>query len=132
MPVGQINYARSQAVADRMIRKGGMQAVLRRPGMADRPCSVLQMEFSPMERMGKPILAIQLVNPTDRKFIVSTIVPGAGGTLIAPDAEQDALVTFVQPPGSPPVQHEVLRIVAPVGKSALADVVVFWRLTVRR
>jgi len=126
MPVGQINYARSQAVADRMIRKGGMQAVLRRPGMADRPCSVLQMEFSPMERMGK------LVNPTDRKFIVSTIVPGAGGTLIAPDAEQDALVTFVQPPGSPPVQHEVLRIVAPVGKSALADVVVFWRLTVRR
>ena len=104
------NYARSQSVADRMIRKYGAVAALRRANV-DRMCYAVESDFTPAERAGK------LINPVDRLFLVSSM-----GLLIPPNNEVDTLI----------FKGEVLRIKAPPGRLAPAGIVVYWELQVSR
>lgn len=117
------DFIRSRAKADQMIQKWGVPGVLRRAS-GDRPCWVLIQDYSPIERMGK------MIDPIDRLALVSAIERGTGNVLLAPDREQDRIVTFV--PGSDPlVEDETLRMSAPPGKLAPGNVVVYWELRVR-
>jgi len=121
----QVDYTISRRKADRMIRDHGMTAVLRRNGAPDRQVSACFIAFSPMENL-------KITDPTDRKVLVSALDPNDDTAVIdPPDFVKDRLVTFAQPPGDPPVEAENLRIVAPPGRVAPGDTVVFWRLVVR-
>lgn len=115
------NWDHFKDTASRMILRWGMPAVLRRRGMADRPCTVAVLNFTPFERAG------QLLDPVDRKCLIA-----AEGLTIPPDRELDVVVTFVQPMTVPPVESELLTITAPVGRVEMAGKTVMWRLTVRR
>lgn len=123
------NYPGMQGVADDLIKYFGMGAVLRRPGATptDRPCTIAIIEFDPREK------ANELANPTDRKVVMSPLDPTTGLLLaISPDDEQDALVTFVQPPTDPPVENEVLPMTCKPKMTAPAGVNCLWEFTVRR
>jgi hypothetical protein len=119
----KFDYQAAIVDADNLIRYFGMDAVLRRAGSSpeDRPCRVAIIEYDPRE---KPA---DLANPTDRKVIMSAANLG-----VPPDNELDQLVTFVQPPASPPVVHEVLPLTCKPRPTAPAGVVVIWEFTVRR
>jgi hypothetical protein len=122
------NYPHSQSEADALISFFGMAAMLRRVGSSpeDRPCTVVVNEYDPHE-------VTALANPTDRKVLLSPIDPSTGDPLeIAPDNEQDQLVTFVQPPASPPVIHEILPMTCKPKPTAPGGVTVLWEFTVRR
>lgn len=112
-----------------MIRRytgGGGNALLRRVGAPDRPCSALVVAFTPMERLGK------LINPVDQKATVSALAPD--GTLLdpPPDVEVDRLVLLQVPVTAPPVEIETLRIVEPPGKLCPdGSNVILWTLAVR-
>lgn len=114
-----VDYQRFKDTASDMISRWGMTAVLRRVGMADRTCTVVITNFSPMERTGN------LRNPLDRKALVS-----ADGLTVPPDPDKDRLVTFVQPDGT--VEDETLKIVEPPGRVDMAGKVVYYKLAVRR
>ena len=116
--VNKISYFRFIHTAEDMLAKWGMRAVLRRNGMADRDCTIVITNFSPMERQGS------LRNPVDRKVLMSVM-----GLTIPPDQEHDRLVTFVN--GTATV-NEVLKIIEPPGKIEMAGEVVMYRLAVRR
>jgi hypothetical protein len=122
--VASFDYGRSRATADRLIRKFGMQGVLRRATTSptDRPVWVLIVDELPRDQ------ASQLANPTDRNVIMSAV----GLDDMQPDNEQDQLVTFVQPPTNPPVEKEVLPFTCPVKKIAPAGITVLYEFTVRR
>lgn len=109
--------ARQQGIADRMIRKYGAQAILRRDS-GDRSCWAFISDYSPQERLGK------LINQTDRKAMLSPI-----GLTADPDSEQDKLVMLDPITGA---ELETLRIISPVGKLAPAEIVIYWELQVRR
>lgn len=114
-----MNYARLQKVADRLINKYGMKAVLRRTGMADRVCTVVDIDYIPREHMGK------MQSPIDRTFLVSAV-----GLLLGPEMAKDMLVTFQQGvPGLPEDEH--LKIIEPPGRLAPGGIVVYWELHVR-
>ena len=113
------NYAQAQADADTLIQEFGMEAALRRANV-DRPCLVVVVEYDPHE---KPA---DLTTPTDRRVIMSALDE------IAPDNEQDQLVTFVQPMTSPPVINEILPMTCKPKPTAPGGVVVLWEFTVRR
>src|SRR6185437_15813110 len=83
------DYPAMQATADELIAYFGMGAVLRRitASPTDRPCTVAIVEYDPREQPN------ELTNPTDRRVVMS-----AANLSEPPDDEQDALVTFVQPP----------------------------------
>lgn len=107
-----------------MIRKFGARCVLRRvatdpiaPG--DRNCIAAEVEFDSREKQG------QLVNPTDRLFLVSAL-----NLSVPPDQFKDTLVTFV-PKSNPPVEFEHLKITRTPGRLAPAQVVVYWELQAR-
>ena len=114
-----MDYGQFKNTASDMIEKWGMRAVLRRVGMADRSCTVVITNFTPMERTG------QMRNPLDRKVLLS-----ARDLDVPPDQEKDRLVTFVQPEGT--VEDETLKIVEPPGRIDMAGKVVYYRLAVRR
>ena len=111
-----MDYVRELGLADGMIRKYGSPAILRRQS-GDRPCWAFIISYTPIERMGK------LINQTDRKALVSPV-----GLAIDPDSEQDNLVTLDTVSGA---ELQTLRIIAPVGKFAPADTVIYWELQVR-
>jgi hypothetical protein len=113
-----MGYERQRALADAMIRKYGTPAILRRDNGGDRSCVVFISEYSPHERVGK------LINQTDRKALVSPI-----DLAIAPDSEQDKLVTIDPATGA---ELETLRIISPVGKLAPAGTVIYYELQTRR
>jgi hypothetical protein len=120
------NYIRSRTVADKLIQKFGMAAVLRPVGAVDasqdRSCWVVITDYNPRDQETK------LANPTDRKVIMSA---GLGAVPNAPpNNETDLLVTFVQPGGT--VQNEVLPFTSPVKPFSPAGVVVVYEFTVRR
>ena len=123
------NYASMRKKADGMIRKyssGGGNAVLRRVGSPDRLCSCLVVQFGPMERVGK------LINPVDRKAIVSALAPDGTELVPGPDHKVDRLVILKTPVASPPVEFETLKIVEPAGELAPdGSTVVYWSLSVR-
>ena len=112
-----MDYSRQRSVADGMIRKYGVPAVLRRAS-GDRSCVVFISDYTPQERVGK------LINQTDRKALVTPV-----GLDVDPDSEQDRLVTLDPLTGA---EKETLRIIAPVGKLAPAEIVIYWELQVRR
>jgi len=111
------NYTRSQAVADKMITKYGMKAVLRRESMDDRPCIVVETDFTPMERQGK------LINPTDRIFLIS-----AKELLLPPLFQVDTLVTL-KPPDFVD-DNEILKLSRKPGRLAPAGTVIYWEVFV--
>ncbi len=115
----KFGYLGTRETADRLIKKFGMRAVLRR-GATDRECFVVLVEYEPSDK------ATQLANPTDRKVIMSAV--GLDGE--PPDNEQDKLVTFVQPAGV--IELEELPFTCPVKPTAPAGVVVVYEFTVRR
>src|SRR5271169_6569708 len=99
MPRLERNYTRTRERVDRTIRNTGMQAVLRRAGIPDRPVSITIQEYDARERMGK------LIDPIDRLCIMSALDPITGDPMaILPDREQDRLITFVQPVSIPPIE----------------------------
>lgn len=120
----KFDYAQAQQDADALIQYFGMDAVLRRAGSTDRPCRVAIIEYNPHE---KPA---DLANPTDRKVIMSAANPEV--QLVPPDSELDQLVTFVQPPATPPVVKEILPLTCKPKPTAPTGVVVLWEFTVRR
>lgn len=114
-----VDYNRFKDTASDMIEKWGMTAVLRRVGMADRTCTVVITNFSPMERAGN------MRNPLDRKALVS-----ARGLTVPPDPDRDRLITFVQPDGT--VEDEALKIVETPYRVDMAGKVVYYKLAVRK
>lgn len=115
----KFDYLGTRKTADKLIKKFGMRAVLRR-GTSDRECYVVIVDYMAQDK------ATQLANPTDRKVIMSAV----GLDDVPPDNEQDALVTFVQPAGT--VENEVLPFTCPVNPVAPAGEVVVYEFTVRR
>jgi len=118
------NYLGTRATADKLIKRFGMKAALRRAGdtPTDRECWVCIYDYMPSDK------ATALANPTDRKVIMSV---GLGAVLNEPpDNEKDQLVTFIQPAGT--VQNEVLPFTCPPKPFAPAGVNVLWEFTVRR
>jgi hypothetical protein len=116
----KFDYVGTVQDVDAIIAFFGMDAVLRREGIPDRPCKVA-IFYNPRDK------ATELTNPTDRQVYMSP-----SGLDIPPDNEQDQLVTFVQPPTNPPVVHEILPFTCPVKPTAPAGVTVLYEFTVRR
>lgn len=117
------DYLDSRATADELIAEFGMKASLRR-GATDRVCWIAITDWMPREE------ATQLVNPTDRKIIISAGLGDVPG--MPPDNEQDKLVTYVQPMANPPVVREVLAFICPVTPISPAGIDVAYLATVRR
>jgi hypothetical protein len=115
------DYQAAITDADNLIKYFGMAAVLRRAGIADRPCTVVIVEYDPMDRPA------DLVNLTDRKVIMSAANVEIQTT--PPDNEKDELVTFVQPVGT--VEDEVLPLTCKPKPTAPAGVIVLWEFSVR-
>lgn len=119
----QFNYVRSRAMGDRLIKKFGMSAALRRDGV-DRQCVVVMPEYMSRENPS------QMTNPTDRQVFIAAGLGDVPTT--PPDNEIDQLVTYVQPLGTPPVVDEVLPFTAASVKPIRpAGIVVLWQATVR-
>lgn len=110
------NYTRARKVADRLIRKYGQTAGLKR-GSTTYPCIVVETDFTPEERR-------TLTNVTARLFLVSTV-----GLTIEPTNETDKLVLY-KPGISPATVKETLKITRPPGRLAPAGIVVYWELHV--
>lgn len=120
----KFDYASALQDADALIAFFGMDAVLRREGIADRPCKVAVISINPRDK------AAELANPVDRQVLMSAANPEIQA--LPPNNELDQLVTFVQPPADPPVEHEVLPFTCPVKPTAPAGVTVLYEFTVRR
>jgi hypothetical protein len=116
------DYLGSRATADKLIKKFGMKAVLRRTTdtPSDRPCWVVIIDELPRDA------ATELTNPTDRRVIMAA----DGLDSEPPSNEHDQLVTFIQPGGT--IQNEVLPFTCPVKKYAPAGITVAYEFTVRR
>lgn len=106
---------------DDQIKRFGNLAVLRQPGMADRPVSVDIGNYSAIERLGG------VSNPVDRKAVMSALDPGTGQPLDPNPSEKDILVTFKADNSI----DEMLKIVAPPTRIGPTRIVLYWRLQVR-
>jgi hypothetical protein len=82
----QFNYVRTRATGDRLVRKFGMKASLRRDGV-DRDCYVVIPEYLSRENPS------QATNPTDRQVYIAAGVGAVSGDN-EPDNERDQLVTY--------------------------------------
>lgn len=122
----QFDYVGMRATADLLLQEFGMAAVLRREGSSpeDRPCIVAIIDYLPRDR------ASELANPTDRRVLISADTPEVQA--MPPSNELDQLVTFVQPPTSPPVVNEVLPFLEPVKLYSPAGIPVLYEGRVRR
>lgn len=120
---GHVDYYRDRRDAHNAIKETGMIAVLRR-STGDRQCWIVIQDYSPQERDGS------MTDPIDRMVLVSALAPD-GTVLVAPDREQDRLITYV-PETDQTVEDEHLRIAEPPGKLAPGGIVVYWELKVRR
>ena len=114
-----INYLGIRNRADRMIKRYGQVAILRRDA-GDRDCIFLEMAYTPSEKH-------KLQNLTDRKGLVS-----ARDLTIPPDKELDTLVLLDQDTlATTRTEIETLKIIAPPGKLSPGGTVVYWELQVR-
>ncbi len=119
-----INYIGIRNRADRMIRRYGQTALLRRGETGyeiDRECTALEVQYNASEKR-------RLQNLTDRKMLIS-----ARDLTVAPDKELDRLVILDQSTlnNVPPTELEVLKIFAPPGKLSPGGIVVYWEVQVR-
>ncbi len=115
------DYIKTRASADKLIKKYGMKAKLRRGGV-DRDCVVVIPEYLSREK------ASEFANPTDRQVYISAGLGDVPTT--PPNNELDQLVTFVQPAGT--VVDEILPFTAPVKPISPAGIVCVYSGTVRR
>lgn len=122
--MAMFDYIRSRATGDKLVKKFGMTAALRRGGI-DRECVVCIPAYLSRENPSA------LANPTDRQVYIAA---GLGDVLSTPpDNEADQLVTYVQPLGTPPVVDEILSFTAASVKPIRpAGIVVVWEAMVRR
>lgn len=116
------DYIRTRAIGDRLIRKFGMKASLRRDGV-DRDCWVVFPEYLAREKPS------EMANPTDRQVYIAA---GLGDVMTTPpDNETDQLVTYVQPLGTQ--VDEILPFTGgPVKPVRPAGVTVVYEARVRR
>jgi hypothetical protein len=124
MTIVPFDYAGMAQIADELIQEFGMKATLRRNGTQDRDCYVAIIEYQPKDA------ATQLANPTDRVVLIDPLFGGVPA--MPPDWERDQLVTYVQPPGTPPVGNEILSFTMPVKPISPAGIVVVYQTSVRR
>lgn len=121
----QFNYVKTRATGDRLVKKFGMKASLRRDGV-DRDCYVVIPEYLSRENPSA------MTNPTERQVYIAAGVGAVSGDN-EPDNENDQLVTYVQPPRTPPVVEEVLPFTAASVKPIRpAGITVLWQAMVRR
>lgn len=122
--MGLFDYIKARNTGDRLVKKFGMLASLRREGV-DRDCYVVVADYLSREN------AAQATNPTDRQVIMAA---GLGAVIAQPpDNELDQLVTYVQPPTVPPVVDEILPFTAASVKPIRpAGITVLWQAMVRR
>jgi hypothetical protein len=122
--VGQLFYAQMLAVADQLITDYGMAASLRNNETgALRACIVAITDYMPRDA------ATQLANPTERTVLFAAglgDIPNA-----APDWENEQLVTYVQPPGNPPVINETLSFTMPLKLYSPGGIVVLYQTNVK-
>jgi hypothetical protein len=124
---------RSRATWDGIIRRYGDIAILRRQGLSDRWCSIMQATISLAERLGKP------ANPMDRRMLISALAPDTGLLLDPEPSEKDVLITLVtDDDGGPisdqngnPQEDERLRLFSPPGHAGPSRNELFWRFDVR-
>ncbi len=121
--VEPFDYAAMATIADQLLQEFGMKASLVRGGVF-RDCYICMTEFMPKDA------AAQLANPTDRQVFISATYGGVPAE--PPDWQQDQLVTYVQPPASPPVTHEVLPFTMPIKPISPAGIPVVYQTTVKR
>lgn len=123
--MSKFDYIRSRATGDRLVTKFGMAAKLRRDGVTDRDCTVCFPEYLSREARA------EMSNPTDRQVYIAAGLGAVPG--LPPDNERDQLVTFVQPPTTPPVIDEILPFTgASVKPIKPAGIVVVWSAMVRQ
>lgn len=122
--MAQFDYVKTRALGDRLVRKFGMLASLRRNGI-DRDCWVVMPDFLSREARA------EMSNPTDRQIYIAAGLGAVPTT--PPDNELDQLVTYLQPRGTPPVVDEILPFTgASVKPIKPAGIVVLWQAMVRR
>lgn len=108
------NYLRIASKVERIIRRFGMRALLRRSS-GDRECFLIRIDYTPNERS-------DLILSTDWLAMVST-----EGLTVAPDNEQDKLVLL----NATGAEIEVLKIVTEPGRLQPAHDILYWELQVR-
>ena len=122
-PSNQFDYTAMAEVATQLLQQFGMVASLVRGGVY-RSCYVCMTEWMPKDA------STQLANPTDRQVFISATYGGVPA--MPPDWEQDQLVTYKQPPSTPPVQDEVLPFTMPIKPIQPAGIPVVYQTTVKR
>ena len=122
-PSNQFDYTAMAEVATQLLQQFGMVASLVRGGVY-RSCYVCMTEWMPKDA------STQLANPTDRQVFISATYGGVPA--MPPDWEQDQLVTYKQPPSTPPVQDEVLPFTMPLKPIQPAGIPVVYQTTVKR
>ena len=133
MSLPHFDVERSRSVWDNMLKRYGDPALLRQPGLPDRPVSYLPSNFNAMERMG------QASNPADRKAVISALDPSSGLPLSPEPSERDVLVTLrLDQNGLPTMDakgnmetDELLKITAPPARVGPSRNVLYWKLSVR-
>lgn len=121
----KFDYVKTRAIGDKLVKKFGMLATLRREGGGDRDCYCVMPDYLSRENPSS------MTNPTDRTVYIAA---GLGGVPnMPPDNEADRLVTYVQPPSTPPVVDEILPFTpASVKPIRPAGITVLYQATVRR
>lgn len=118
-------HERIRKRAHKLIKRWGhdtVLAILRREGLADRTCTVLEDAFTPTE------IARGVALQGDRRFLVSAL--GADGAALSPppDEQQDELIV------PDPVEDSfstAYRIVEPPGRLAPGPTVIYYELHCR-
>ncbi len=117
-------YAEILGIADQLIDEYGMGANLRSNANGSlRPCVVVIPDYMP--RDAQTLLA----NPTERTVLFAAglgDIPNA-----APDWEGEQLLTYIQPPGNPPVINEILSFTMPLKLFSPGGIVVLYQCTVK-
>ena len=122
--VGQEFYAEMLAVANQLITQYGMVASLRNNKTgALRECFIAVTNYAPRDA------ATQLANPTRRTVLFAA---GIGDIPNAPpDWNNEMLVTYKQPPSTPPVENETLAFTEPLMLYSPGGIVVLYQTEVK-
>lgn len=117
-------YAEMLAVADNLIQEYGMVAALRNNSTgALRSCTVAITSYMPRDA------STLLANPTERTVLFAA---GLGDIPnLAPDWENEQLITYVQPAANPPVINEILSFTMPLKLYSPGGIVVLYQTNVR-
>jgi hypothetical protein len=122
--VGQEFYAEMLAVADQLITDYGMMAALRNNETgALRACTVVVSDYMPRDAQ------TQLANPTERTILFAAGLDSIPG--LAPDWQNEQLVTYVQPPANPPVINEILSFTQPLKLYSPGGIIVLYQTNVK-